>query len=163
MALAIILSIGIIPVIASTVRLCEIVMSGTPIQKGTSWVDGDSSWTWAWVPVWSQIEVDVGIVAASLPSFNPLLLKLWKDFAESTSSGHSTFPRWLQRKGSQGSSSTFGLDIEKVPDVRFIKAYVDERSCSPSPSRIGVAITADTRVSVKQTEYLDFKLNQIQA
>jgi hypothetical protein len=43
-ALALIFSIGLIPVVASTLRLCEIVMSGSPISNDMSWQDGDSSW-----------------------------------------------------------------------------------------------------------------------
>jgi hypothetical protein len=31
------------------------------------------------VPMWSQVEVDAGIVAASLPSLSPLLKRLWSD------------------------------------------------------------------------------------
>ncbi|KAJ4369298.1 hypothetical protein N0V86_009129 [Didymella sp. IMI 355093] len=72
-ALIIIFSIGLIPVIASTMRLCEIVMSGNAIQTGLAWQQADSSWTWAWVPVWSQIEVDIGILTACLPCLSPLL------------------------------------------------------------------------------------------
>lgn len=43
-ALIIIFSIGLIPVIASTMRLCEIVMSGNAIQTGMAWQRTDSSW-----------------------------------------------------------------------------------------------------------------------
>jgi hypothetical protein len=32
---------------------------------------------WAWVPVWSQIEVDIGIVTACLPCLSPLLRLVW--------------------------------------------------------------------------------------
>lgn len=32
---------------------------------------------WAWVPVWSQIEVDIGIVTACLPCLSPLLRLAW--------------------------------------------------------------------------------------
>ena len=52
-------------------------MSDSPMYKGTTWQQADFSWGWAWVPVWSQIEVDVGIVAASLPSLSPLLKQAW--------------------------------------------------------------------------------------
>jgi hypothetical protein len=43
-ALIIIFSIGLIPVIASTMRLCEIVMSGNTVQTGLAWQQTDSSW-----------------------------------------------------------------------------------------------------------------------
>ncbi|KAF1927398.1 uncharacterized protein M421DRAFT_30823, partial [Didymella exigua CBS 183.55] len=72
-ALGVIFSIGLIPVVASTMRLCEIVMSGNVVQTGRGWQQADSSWTWAWIPVWSQIEVDVGVLTACLPCLSPLL------------------------------------------------------------------------------------------
>lgn len=78
-ALAVIFSVGLVPLIASGMRLYEIVMAGT--SKGATWLEGDISWNWAWVPAWSQIEVDVGIVAASLPSLSPLLKRMWSGFA----------------------------------------------------------------------------------
>ncbi|XPT03226.1 hypothetical protein M3J09_012327 [Ascochyta lentis] len=78
-ALIVIFSIGLIPVIASTMRLCEIVMSGNAIQTGTGWQQANSSWTWAWVPVWSQIEVDIGILTACLPCLSPLLRLVWSE------------------------------------------------------------------------------------
>ncbi|KAJ4354852.1 hypothetical protein N0V95_003462 [Ascochyta clinopodiicola] len=78
-ALIIIFSIGLIPVIASTMRLCEIFMSGNAIQDGVGWQQADSSWTWAWVPVWSQIEVDIGILTACLPCLSPLLRLVWSE------------------------------------------------------------------------------------
>jgi hypothetical protein len=43
-ALAVILSIGLIPVVASTMRLCEIVMSDAPVIIGRSWQEADWSW-----------------------------------------------------------------------------------------------------------------------
>jgi hypothetical protein len=94
-ALAIIFSVGVVPVAASTVRLCEIFMSGRSITPGMPWQRVDSSWfvpfpshhspspqtntrrNWAWVPVWSQIEVDIGIVTACLPCLSPLLRLAW--------------------------------------------------------------------------------------
>ncbi|KAH6625684.1 hypothetical protein C7974DRAFT_205507 [Boeremia exigua] len=78
-ALIVIFSIGLIPVIASTMRLCEIVMSGNTVQTGMTWQQADTSWSWAWVPVWSQIEVDVGILTACLPCLSPLLRMFWSE------------------------------------------------------------------------------------
>jgi uncharacterized protein YceK len=43
-ALTIIFSIGLIPVVASTMRLCEIVMSGNAMQTGMAWQQADTSW-----------------------------------------------------------------------------------------------------------------------
>jgi hypothetical protein len=117
-ALIIIFSIGLIPVIASSMRLCEIVMSGNAVKPGMGWQGEDSSWcvlppphdkpspsnpsspsqlypppslistliqdiankprTWAWVPIWSQIEVDIGVLTACLPCLSPLLVLFYK-------------------------------------------------------------------------------------
>ncbi|KZM26891.1 hypothetical protein ST47_g1976 [Ascochyta rabiei] len=78
-ALIVIFSIGLIPVVASTMRLCEIFTSGNEIQHGVGWQQADSSWTWAWIPVWSQIEVDIGILTACLPCLSPLLRLVWSE------------------------------------------------------------------------------------
>lgn len=43
-ALGVILSIGLVPVVASTMRLCEIVMSGSTVAAGKTWQELDSSW-----------------------------------------------------------------------------------------------------------------------
>ncbi|PVI05588.1 hypothetical protein DM02DRAFT_685393 [Periconia macrospinosa] len=74
-ALVLIFSIGIIPLVASVIRLVEIVVVSH--MDAMAKLSEDPSWRWAWVPVWGQIEVDVGIVAASLPSLSPLLKKFW--------------------------------------------------------------------------------------
>ncbi|CAI6337644.1 unnamed protein product [Periconia digitata] len=74
-ALVLIFSIGVIPLVASIIRLTEIVMVSN--MESLPYLADDPSWRWAWVPVWGQIEVDVGIVAASLPSLSPLLKKFW--------------------------------------------------------------------------------------
>ncbi|PSN73973.1 hypothetical protein BS50DRAFT_469916, partial [Corynespora cassiicola Philippines] len=77
-ALVMIFAIGIVPLAASVMRLCDIAL--TPIREHVSWREADTSWQWSWVPVWSEIEVDVGIVMASLPSLSPLLRKMWSGF-----------------------------------------------------------------------------------
>lgn len=74
-ALVMILSIGLIPLVASVIRVAEIVMVSR--MKDLPHLANDPGWRWAWVPVWGQIEVSVGIVAASLPSLSPLLKKFW--------------------------------------------------------------------------------------
>ncbi|KAG9376759.1 hypothetical protein PtrSN002B_002376 [Pyrenophora tritici-repentis] len=93
-ALALILSVGVIPVISSTMRLCEILMADGPRRAGSSWQELDFSWGWAWVPVWSQLEVDIGIVAASLPCLSPLFKHVFfsKDNRPSTPSKIPTLP-----------------------------------------------------------------------
>ncbi|KAF1831250.1 hypothetical protein BDW02DRAFT_505740 [Decorospora gaudefroyi] len=133
MALALILSIGVIPVVASTMRLCEIVVSDSPVMKGISWQEADFSWGWSWVPVWSQIEVDVGIVAASLPCLSPLLKQVWVGFCHtqnhsaSTPSQMRTVPGYREswEKGvvsvdfeSDKDDFGFGMDVEKRLTVR---------------------------------------------
>jgi len=83
-------------------RLCEILMADGPRKPGSSWQELDFSWYvllqtththilslssnrstnnhqrgWAWVPVWSQLEVDIGIVAATLPCLSPLFKQVF--------------------------------------------------------------------------------------
>jgi hypothetical protein len=92
----IIFCVGILPLTASVMRLCEVITSGSP--KGTSWLVADSGWRWSMVPMWSQIEVDAGIVAASLPSLSPLLKRLWSDLVTHRPSGIATFARPNKRR-----------------------------------------------------------------
>ncbi|KAH7075991.1 hypothetical protein FB567DRAFT_563466 [Paraphoma chrysanthemicola] len=148
-ALALILSIGLIPIIASTMRLCEIVMSGSPISKGKSWQEADSSWTWAWVPVWSQIEVDVGILAASLPSLSPLVKRLWSGFTtkrSSTPSQMPDFPQYLDSVNQPGGPKRGSIDIEKS-----FKADESDNwdGLSGVEDEIGVAKTAHARIALR--------------
>ncbi|KAF2686297.1 hypothetical protein K458DRAFT_298376 [Lentithecium fluviatile CBS 122367] len=153
-ALVVIFSIGIVPPIASMMRLCEIVMAVRP--TGATWLEGDSSWNWAWVTVWSQIEVDVSIVAASLPSLSPLLKQLWSGFA-------------MERPLTPSQISTLlGPESKRFPTITKPPALSVERSkgrkCSTffddareedrdrevilgSVSGIGVAITVDMKAS----------------
>ncbi|KAF2819317.1 hypothetical protein CC86DRAFT_431887 [Ophiobolus disseminans] len=148
-ALAMILSIGLIPVVASTMRLCEIVMSGNPMSMGMSWKDADSSWTWAWVPVWSQIEVSIGIFAASLPSLNPLLKHAWTGFATtrpSTPSQLSDFPNYQGTADSLKSMTGMDRDLEKSLKVDNTSYYDDTFD---DEEEIGVAKTANARIAVK--------------
>ncbi|KAF2714611.1 hypothetical protein K504DRAFT_420571 [Pleomassaria siparia CBS 279.74] len=77
-ALVFIFCVGAIPLAASAMRLNEVIISATP--EGESWLVADSVWKWSLVPMWSQIEVDAGIVAASLPCLSPLMKRLWIDF-----------------------------------------------------------------------------------
>ncbi|KAF2026933.1 hypothetical protein EK21DRAFT_102894 [Setomelanomma holmii] len=148
-ALAFILSIGLIPVIASTTRLCEIVMSGSPIAKGVSWQEADSSWTWAWVPVWSQIEVDIGIVAASLPSLSPLLKRVWTGFSiqkPSTPSQLPDLPHYLESWNEPNRSRVKDMHAEKSYKSDEV-SYSDEMS--DAGDEIGIARTAETRSALQ--------------
>jgi hypothetical protein len=98
-------------------RLCEIVMSDSPIAKGITWQQADFSWMWAWVPVWSQIEVDVAIVAASLPSLSPLFKQAWLGFhtptRASTPSQIPTLPGYRESWGVGKRLGSFDDDVEK--------------------------------------------------
>ncbi|KAF1357774.1 hypothetical protein EJ07DRAFT_70648, partial [Lizonia empirigonia] len=101
-AVIVIFSVGLIPVVASTMRFCEIVMSGNGLQRGMGWKQADSSWKWAWVPVWSQIEVDTGIVTACLPCFSPLLRLVWSEVKVS----RTTTPSMVELPKYSGSWAT---------------------------------------------------------
>ncbi|KAL6150217.1 hypothetical protein ACJBU6_10525 [Exserohilum turcicum] len=124
-ALAVILSVGFIPVIASTMRLCEIIMAGRPVKPGSSWEETDFSWGWAWVPVWSQIEVDISILAASLPCLSPLFKHVFNcPIRPETPSEIPTLPgyreswREIDDNIDLEKSRSFELDPEKRLTVR---------------------------------------------
>ncbi|KAL5119325.1 hypothetical protein ACEQ8H_002812 [Pleosporales sp. CAS-2024a] len=149
-ALAFIFSIGLIPVIASTMRLCEIIMSGSPISDNLSWREGDSSWKWAWVPVWSQIEVDMGILVASLPSLNPLLKSMWTPTITHRASELPDFPDYQERiehaspnkteshveKSRKGSQVTFYEESEDEEDeVGLAKSAIAQTAGTSLPPR----------------------------
>lgn len=148
-ALAVILSIGLIPVVASTMRLCEIIMSGSTVSKGQTWQDVDSSWTWAWVPVWSQIEVDVGIIAASLPCLSPLLKLAWSGFSTpraGTPSQVPTIPGYRGSWAASNMSKNSEFDVEKMEKLEE-NGYFD--NASGAETQIGVAKTADARIAMR--------------
>lgn len=163
-ALAFILSIGLVPVVASTMRMCEIIMAGSPTSLGSSWQEADSSWyessartswssligtvrTWAWVPVWSQIEVDVGIVAASLPSLSPLLKQVWTVFPttgrSSTPSQLPDFPQYRDSLIREPLSKEMVIDVEKSMKVSEAGYY---NELSDVDEEIGVARTANIKI-----------------
>lgn len=85
---------------------------------------------WAWVPIWSQIEVDVGIVVASLPSLNPLLKQVWKGSSKKrslTPSQLPDFPEYQQGWNPGGSPSAPDFDVEKSRNHSATSFY-DESS-----------------------------------
>jgi hypothetical protein len=162
-ALALIFSIGLIPVLASTMRLCEIVMSGSPVTDGKSWQDGDSSWydnnagayspgdkltrncrTWAWVPIWGQIEVDIGIVVASLPSLNPLMKKFWGGASKKRSLTPSQLPDFPEYQECWSLQEPSSPDLEKSFKASEISFY-DETS--DVEDEIDVAKTTAARMA----------------
>lgn len=157
---------------ATTIRLCHITLT---VGTDDSWYPyGDTSWKWRWISLWSQIEVDVGIVAASLPSLSPLLKQVWSGFANTRSLSPSRIPSIVET----GFKSP-GTDIEelqKLPSTITLPsrtASVFDRPNSvkrlasfdglcdsedgivsheafPGPydeTQIGVARTVDTRLS----------------
>ena len=97
-------------------RLCEIVMAGSPVQEGVSWQRADSSWTWAWVPVWSQIEVDIGIVTACLPCLSPLLRLAWSEVGVKSRTMTPSMVTLPKYSGSWGSVDTVTGEVEKVDE-----------------------------------------------
>ncbi|KAL5468505.1 hypothetical protein PMIN07_002732 [Paraphaeosphaeria minitans] len=88
--LVLVFSIGLLPLVASIIRLYQIVTAAD--TKAAMRPAGDSRWEGPWIPLWSQIEVDVGIVAASLPCLSPLLKQIWSGFAHSRTLSPSYVP-----------------------------------------------------------------------
>jgi len=138
-ALAVILSIGVIPVVASSMRLCEIVMSDSPIRPGSTWQEVDFSWGWSWVPVWSQIEVDIGILAASLPSLSPLLKQVFHcPHRTATPSEVPTIPGYRGSWGEKNLVSIDDDDLEKGTGGAF--DFDGERRLTVTEKEMGKAM-----------------------
>ncbi|KAF2996083.1 hypothetical protein E8E13_004551 [Curvularia kusanoi] len=155
-ALIVIFSIGLIPVIASTMRLCEIVMAGNAVQSGMNWQRADSSWTWAWVPVWSQIEVDIGILTACLPCLSPLLRLAWSEVSASRGTTTPSMVSLPKYSGSWGSVDTAEGDAGKVVekgsgtgDVREGGGALKEKDLPALPA------SAEKEVAIKESSYYD--------
>jgi hypothetical protein len=72
---------------------------------------------WSWVPVWSQIEVDVGIVVASLPSLHPLVQQVWKGFSTTRRLTPSQLPDFPEYQRGDGG------DVEKEWKADEISFY----------------------------------------
>ena len=127
-------------------RLCEIVMAGSPVQAGVSWQRADSSWTWAWVPVWSQIEVDVGIVTACLPCLSPLLRLAWSEVGVKSRTMTPSMVTLPKYSGSWGSVDTATGEVEKVDEKEVhvdmgVDIRVDEKALPALPEyaeKVGV-------------------------
>ncbi|KAK7181731.1 hypothetical protein PSPO01_12181 [Paraphaeosphaeria sporulosa] len=111
--LVLVFSIGLLPLVASIIRLCQIATAaGTKAGMRPS---GDSSWEGRWIPLWSQIEVDVGIVAASLPSLSPLLKQIWSGFAHSRTLSPSHVPTLIEPGFNNRRGEAQGL--QKLPST----------------------------------------------
>ncbi|EUC37204.1 hypothetical protein COCVIDRAFT_14926 [Bipolaris victoriae FI3] len=151
-ALVVVLSVGLIPVIASTMRLCEIIMAGRPIKPGKGWQDNDYSWGWAWVPVWSQIEVDVSILAASLPCLYPLFKHVFHPCSRpATPSEMPTLPGYPESWAEQDLVSRDGSeDLEKN---RKSFDFEDEKRLTVREKEMGKGI--DINISVIVDKEID--------
>ena len=67
------------------------------------------------MPIWSQIEVDMGIVVASLPSLNPLLKHVWAPPSmrrSATPSELPDFPEYQKSCDERKSPSDMEFDVE---------------------------------------------------
>lgn len=86
--------------------------------------------------MWSQIEVDVGIVAASLPSLSPLLKLVWTGFTPSRASTPSqvpTLPGFRKSWGKMDEPRTTGPKLDKkyeVEDDSDSEKQLDKRDVS---------------------------------
>lgn len=101
----------------------------------------------AWVPVWSQIELDMGIVAASLPALSPLLKKVWSGFSPpraATPSQMSTLPGYRE---SWGEKSIIDRDLEKGQGGKEIGVSDVEAAVE---KEMGVVKSESTRVTTEE-------------
>jgi hypothetical protein len=99
------------------------------------------------VPIWSQIEVDVGIVVASLPSLNPLLKRMWAGKSKKrslTPSQLPDFPEYQQCWDLQGPLSP---DMEKPRKASEVSFYDDT---SDVEDEIDLAKMAAARMPMAQ-------------
>jgi hypothetical protein len=97
------------------------------------------------VPIWSQIEVDIGIVVASLPSLNPLLKRMWTGTSKKrslTPSQLPDFPEYQECWSLQGPPSS---DIEKSRKASEVSFYDDT---SDVDDEIDIAKMAAARMAV---------------
>ena len=131
-------------------RLCEIVMAGSPVQEGVSWQRADSSWTWAWVPVWSQIEVDIGIVTACLPCLSPLLRLAWSEVGVKSRTMTPSMVTLPKYSGSWGSVDTVTGEVEKVDEkVEIEDVGLSEKQLPALPEYV------EKEVAVKESSYYE--------
>jgi hypothetical protein len=114
---------------------------------------------WSFVPLWSQVEVNVGIVAASLPSLSPLLKRVWSGFAPNRTTTPSCV-RTLSQPTGNWDEQTFTdypgqPSARKSNDLKGTTFYDDDEEESGSnramkrtsvTSQVGVAVTADARI-----------------
>ncbi|KAF1964478.1 hypothetical protein BU23DRAFT_575648 [Bimuria novae-zelandiae CBS 107.79] len=121
--LVLIFSIGFLPLVATTIRLCHLVMAVRSTVKPHPY--GDPSWKRRWIPLWSQIEIDVGIVAASLPSLNPLLKQMWSGFAHTGSILPSRIPSLIE-----SGTRNLGRDAPSFQKLPSIISSLPKRSVS---------------------------------
>jgi hypothetical protein len=102
---------------------------------------------WAWVPIWSHIEVEVGILVASLPSLNPLVKQMWASTSmrrSLTPSELPDFPDYQADWSTKNLSSDVDSDGEKSHKET---SFYDESS--DFEDEIGVAKTTAARTAEK--------------
>lgn len=105
------------------------------------------------MPVWSQIEVDVSIVAASLPSLSPLLKRVWSGFATERSMTPSQIPTLTEPLESRGlqplpNHSAGSMGLKEAKRLTFFddrRESDEELDCERPPS-------SSSRVELVQTE-----------
>lgn len=115
------------------------------------------------MPLWSQVEVGAGIIAASLPSLSPLVKHLWDSFV----TGKDTTPSYIHaRTKSIDSSGAKNILSHTQRDMNegdakgktlFYDACegedVDEEVSRSKPEgHIGLAFTADRKVVVERQD-----------
>jgi hypothetical protein len=99
----------------------------------------DFSWGWSWVPVWSQIEVDIGILAASLPSLSPLLKQVFHcPHRTATPSEVPTIPGYRGSWGEKNLVSIDDDDLEKGTGGAF--DFDGERRLTVTEKEMGKAM-----------------------
>ncbi|KAK0645001.1 hypothetical protein DIS24_g8328 [Lasiodiplodia hormozganensis] len=111
LAIAVMFLAGLIPVVASIVRNVHLTQSY--MDQG-NWITRDTSWRWALIPLWSQVETTIGIVAACIPTFNPLMKIIFRRLglrtARTTTNGNNTNATLTNSK-SPTSQNSRSLDI----------------------------------------------------
>lgn len=140
-ALVLIFSIGLLPLIATIVRLCQVTV---PLGTwDTTRPYGDPSWRWRWVPLWSQIEVDVGIIAACLPSLSPLFKQVWSGVSNSRTLSPSRIPTLIEP-----GHDNQGDDVEALKKLPSTFSTLPNESVSTlgvhKPSSISSTLPDDT-------------------
>lgn len=148
-ALVLIFSIGLLPLIASIIRLCQIVIAVRTTAEISS--IKDVSWEGRWIPLWSQIEVDIGIAAASIPSLSPLLKEIWSGMVHSRRASQSRIPTLIEPDLENCRREAHGL--QKLPSTI---STLPNKSVSTLGSLANNSVSSlDKPVNVKRLTFFD--------